>query len=132
MPSVLRVASGKNPNMALAREAAMRSTCAKVQVGAVVARSGWLLGWGNNTAIGEPASCPRVEAGFASGEGYHLCVKRCHQQGHAEVQALRAARSGWGSLEGADAYVWGHERVCEPCLTLMAIERIARVFLSSS
>lgn len=56
--------------------------------------------------------CPRVSAGCASGEGYHLCKEVCEQVGHAEIVALSIAGD---KAKGSTLFLEGHTYACDPC-----------------
>lgn len=104
--------------------AAQMCTCASGRrVGAVFVRDKRLLATGFNgvpSGFPHPESCPRREAGFASGEGLHLCV--C---AHAEANGIaNAARHGI-SLEGATVYVTAQP--CAACMGALANVGVARV-----
>jgi tRNA(Arg) A34 adenosine deaminase TadA len=62
---------------------------------------------GENSCENPQAVCPR-----SLGEDYTKCQTICRQQGHAEIQALRAAGE---HARGALGCLIGHYYVCEPC-----------------
>ncbi len=62
---------------------------------------------GRNDCLNPQIACPR-----GPGEGYEKCDSICGQQGHAEVQALRAAGE---KARGATAYIEGHTYACQSC-----------------
>lgn len=71
---------------------------------------------GTNWCLNAQKVCPRDAAGYKSGEGYHLCKEVCRQVGHAEENAIYAARnSGKARLSGARLYVSGHTYACGNC-----------------
>lgn len=101
--------------MNMAHLAAQMSTCASGRkVGAVFVRDKRLLATGFNgvpSGYPHPLTCPRREAGLASGEGLKMCV--C---AHAEANGVaNAARHGVAML-GATAYV-----TCQPCADCMGM-----------
>lgn len=61
-----------------------------------------------------------------TGQGYELCTNVCQQQGHAEVQALRAA--GEAAL-GATLYLQGHSYACDPCIAACRAAGIAGIVI---
>ena len=54
--------------------------------------------------------CPRNK-----GEDYEKCTSVCAQNGHAEMQALRCAKSHRFDLRGAKAILRGHSYACREC-----------------
>jgi deoxycytidylate deaminase len=62
---------------------------------------------GENDCANPQAVCPR-----GPGEGYEKCKTICQQAGHAEIEALKAAGE---HARGAEALLYGHYWMCEPC-----------------
>jgi len=62
----------------------------------------------NSCRVGDAATCPRVTAGSATGEGYELCGPPIH-----------AEQAAAGSIPvdnvGGTAYLYGHNWFCGPC-----------------
>lgn len=86
-------------------------TCAKQLVTATIVAKDGRRFVGTNACANPQAVCPR--GGMPTGQGYELCTSVCQQQqGHAEVQALRAA--GEAAI-GATMYLQGHTYACETC-----------------
>ena len=85
-------------------------TCAKRIVTCVlISNTGEVLKR-QNTCLNPQPVCPRLP-----GEGYLKCSTICNQQGHAEIQALKAARLTGFPLEGATAHLYGHDYICKDC-----------------
>jgi deoxycytidylate deaminase len=82
-------------------------TCAKVTVTCVITATDGERFVGTNACANPQPKCPR-----SPGESYEKCVSICQQQGHAEVQALRAAGS---KAQGATAELYGHTYACQSC-----------------
>lgn len=68
--------------------------------------------------------CPRVEAGYGTGEGYELCGTT-----HAEIMALRYAHYKGATLEGATARIYGHTYVCQDCREALREAGIKRILV---
>ena len=88
-------------------------TCAKQLVTATVVALDGRRFVGTNACAKPQVVCPR--AGMPTGEGYELCTSVCEQQGHAEVQALRAAGP---AAVGATMYLHGHTYACDHCVAV--------------
>jgi deoxycytidylate deaminase len=65
---------------------------------------------GENSCKTPQTTCPRLP-----GEGYDKCTHICNQPGHAEVQAINAARALGVDLKGATAKVFGIDWICKNC-----------------
>jgi dCMP deaminase len=103
--------------MNLSVQAAMRSTCPRKSVGAVVVRDKAALATGYNGAIRGLAHCSEV--------GCLIENDHCVRTVHAEANAiLQAARHGV-SIDRADIYVTASP--CWDCFKLIANAGIARV-----
>jgi len=103
--------------MNLAVQAAMRSTCPRKSVGAVVVRDKAVLATGYNGSIRGLAHCGEV--------GCLIENDHCVRTVHAEANAiLQAARHGV-SIDRADIYVTASP--CWDCFKLIANAGIARV-----
>lgn len=85
-------------------------TCAKQLVRATIITPDGRQFVGTNACANPQALCPR--AGMPTGVGYELCQNVCQQQGHAEVQALRAAGV---HARGATLILEGHTYLCAAC-----------------
>lgn len=114
--------------MRRAAAALSQSGCAKQATGAVIVRDNTVIGSGTNAGK-RVEVCPRDLQGFKTGEGYHLCREICLQQGHAEVMAIRNAKSFGHQTAGADLYLDGHWWCCQNCWLEMIAAGINRVFL---
>lgn len=91
--------------------------CAKQVVKATLITDTGLRFIGSNYCVTPQRTCPRNEAGYLSGQGYHLCKEICHQRGHAEENAIENAGP---KAKGSVIYVEGHTYACENC------QRVAR------
>lgn len=80
----------------------------------VVARAGN----GFNRGPGQVHVCPRVVRECPSGTGYDLCTLH-DAPGHSEPMLIEEARRLGVDTVGADAYMYGHWWVCEPCWTTL-------------
>jgi deoxycytidylate deaminase len=85
----------------------MIGPCAKTTVTCVITAADGRRFIGTNACANPQPKCPREP-----GEGYAKCVSICQQQGHAEVQALRAAGP---HADGATAELYGHTYACQAC-----------------
>jgi deoxycytidylate deaminase len=66
--------------------------------------------------------CPRLP-----GEGYAKCESICMQNGHAEMQALRAAKKHGMDVRNGRAYVVGHDYACAHCCMMLKAAGVASV-----
>lgn len=85
-------------------------TCAKRTVVCAIHTRDGRVAIAENFCKRPQLTCPR-----ADGEGYGKCIAICEQQGHAEIQALRAARENNLDVTGAHVYVLGHYYACAEC-----------------
>lgn len=92
----------------LARSVCRRSTCTKVEIGAVVIREDQVVSTGycgaprGTKSSHEHGFCLRKQLGIPSGQRYEIC-----RSVHAEQNTIiNAARSGT-SLLGGDMYIYG-------------------------
>ena len=92
----------------LAKSVCRRSTCTKVEIGAVVIREDQVVSTGycgaprGTKSSHEHGFCLRTQLGIPSGHRYEIC-----RSVHAEQNAIiNAARSGT-SLLGGDMYIYG-------------------------
>lgn len=90
-------------------------TCAKQVVKAKLVTSCGLEFIGTNHCDNPQETCPRDAAGYASGEGYHMCANICGQKYHAEEDAILKAQ---GLARGSIIYLSGHTYACNPCKEL--------------
>ncbi|MRR06065.1 MAG: hypothetical protein EG828_03835 [Deltaproteobacteria bacterium] len=77
--------------------------------------AGGLFAGTNGIAVPQE-ECPRKARGCRRGEGWDLCREICGQSGHAEANAIRAAGA---RAIGGTLLLFGHDTVCEDCVTLM-------------
>jgi dCMP deaminase len=103
--------------MNLAVQAAMRSTCPRKSVGAVVVRDKAVLATGYNGSIRGLPHCSEVGCLMENGH----CVRTVHAEANA---ILQAARHGV-RIEGADLYVTSSP--CWDCFKLIANAGVRRV-----
>jgi len=66
--------------------------------------------------------CPRLP-----GEDYSKCKTVCKQDGHAEIEAIKAAK---GRARGGVMYLIGHDHCCEPCLVAMGKAGIKKIIFN--
>lgn len=92
----------------LAKSVCRRSTCTKVEIGAVIIRDDQVVATGycgaprGTKSSEEHGFCLRTQLGIPSGHRYEIC-----RSVHAEQNAIiNAARSGT-SLLGGDMYIYG-------------------------
>lgn len=85
-------------------------TCAKRRVTAYLVTESGDLVIGDNSCANPQEVCPREP-----GEGYEKCRTVCGQHGHAETQALEAAKRHGIDPRNATVYVTGHYHVCQQC-----------------
>lgn len=100
--------------MEMAEAAAKRSTCFRLNVGAIIVRDNTPVSVGYN---GPPSGQPHCSGNDCPGRD--LCLVSIH----AEVNAIRR---GPGDLKGADIYVT--DSPCLPCAELIMKSRIDRLF----
>jgi len=81
--------------------------CAKAIVRCTITSPGGVKYVGQNDCLTPQPVCPRLP-----GEGYEKCTTVCHQQGHAEFQALFKAGA---DAYGATAVIEGHTYACRAC-----------------
>mgnify|MGYP003740357159 CR=1 FL=1 len=95
----------------------MEYKCAKQTTVAIVMKDGCFISMGTNNIMNPVFSCPRIEQGCKTGEGYNLCKEICEQKGHAEEVAL--TQYPQGVYKGATVYLIGHTYACKECIDLM-------------
>ncbi|MBX3129444.1 MAG: dCMP deaminase family protein [Polyangiaceae bacterium] len=103
--------------MAIAREVATRSTCARKHVGAVIVRDKMILATGYNGSLRGLAHCDDDDHLMEDGH----CVRTVHAEANAIVQA---ARNGI-RLEGAHIYVTASP--CWGCFKLIGNSGLTRI-----
>lgn len=82
-------------------------TCAKKVVRCVIVAENGKAYIGENWCSNPQEVCPREP-----GEGYEKCQSICKQSGHAEINAIKAAKR---DADGATAYLVGHHHYCKAC-----------------
>lgn len=103
--------------MAIAREVATRSTCARKHVGAVIVRDKMILATGYNGSLRGLAHCDDDDHLMEDGH----CVRTVHAEANAIVQA---ARNGI-RVEGAHIYVTASP--CWGCFKLIGNSGLTRI-----
>lgn len=83
--------------MAIAKQVATRSTCARKHVGAVIVRDRSILATGYNGSIRGLPHCDEV--------GHLMENGHCVRTTHAEMNAIIQAAKNGARIEGADLYV---------------------------
>jgi len=117
-----------NKWMQKAKKASEKSGCAKQPTGAVIVKEGKIIGKGTNAGK-KVKVCPRVEQGYKTGGGYHLCKKICKQIGHSEVTSILDANKKGNDTIDADLYLYGHWWCCKNCWDNMIKAGIKNVYL---
>lgn len=106
--------------MGTAQAFAMRSTCSRAQVGAVIARDGRIISTGYN---GAPAGMPHCDH---SGDGAYRQKQPCQKAVHAEVNAIAWAARVGSATDGAEMYCT--HAPCATCAKLIVNAGIATVY----
>jgi deoxycytidylate deaminase len=84
--------------------------------------------FGTNKMINnEVKECPRDIQGYVSGAGYHLCKDICQQEAHAEIDALKNAKTLGVDVAGGKLTLVGHTYCCNNCKTAMVSAGITEV-----
>ncbi len=120
-----------NEFMLEAKSLADNSGCVKQPTGAVVVKSGHIIGRGSNSGK-KVDVCPRWNS--STGQDYDKCRLICEQSGHAEVTALLNALEQGLSMDeisGADVYLYGHWYCCSNCWDKMIQFNIKNVYLTN-
>lgn len=100
--------------MRMAETVALRGTCSRLQVGAVIARDGRSISTGYNGNVAGMSHC------------VHLFETPCQTAMHAESNALiYAARNG---VATSDAHLYTTHMPCYDCARLIVNAGIAKVF----
>ena len=95
--------------------------CAKQTTIAVIVKENRFY-VGTNWCETPQKECPRKD--LPSGEGYEMCRDICHQNAHAEVDALLKAGT---DARGGTLYLIGHTYCCDNCLKAMQEYGIEKV-----
>jgi len=95
--------------------------CANRDVVAIIEKNGKFY-VGRNLCDNPQSECPRRK-----GEDYEKCKTVCNQDGHAEIEAVKAAR---GRARGGIMYLIGHDHCCDSCLGVMREAGIERVIFN--
>ncbi len=122
--------------MAMARVAAMRSTCSRAQVGVAFACDGRVLVTGYNGApAGMPHCSHACDCGYTPDEGLYFAGKHlsdcstltaCSVSVHAEANAIAWAARHGVKLEGSELYCT--YTPCLPCAQLIVNVGVVKVF----
>jgi hypothetical protein len=86
----------------------MKGPCRKQVVRCVIQRATGERYAATNECDVDGDVCPRIAAGYPSGEGYGMC-----QSVHAEIRAAELAAET-SHVEGV-AYIGGHTWICKNC-----------------
>lgn len=100
-----------------------KKRCAKQTVIAILENNGefWM---GTNSCKDAQVECPRKES--APGVDYDKCLDICHQEGHAEAMAIKAAGK---KANGSTLYLLGHSFLCDNCRKLVNDSKIKNVII---
>ena len=90
-------------------------TCAKTKVEAELILADGSVYHGENWCAKPQETCPRDEAGYSSGQGYHLCKSVCEQPAHAEIDAIQKAQTDGKCVKNATMRVFNIHWICGPC-----------------
>jgi deoxycytidylate deaminase len=85
-------------------------TCAKRRVRCEIVTNTGAIFESTNWCDKPQKTCPRLP-----GENYDKCKSICHQQAHAEINALNALKLNGFTANEAKAYVYGIDYVCKEC-----------------
>ena len=112
--------------MKKAHEIALKSTCIRAQVGAVIVKDNAIIATGYNNVVGgikpcNKVGCLREQLNIPSGERRELCRNICAEQ----LAISEAARNGI-ELDGAEAYVTTFP--CHICAKLLVSSGISRIY----
>lgn len=118
--------------MGFAKQAAVRSSCIRAQVGAVIVDvSNKIKSTGYNgtpskvISCMEKGSCYRVENKIPSGTRYETC-QSIHAEQNAIIQAGEAVCSG-GSI-----YIFGHDQICILCKRFIIQSGLKDIYLQKN
>ena len=106
--------------MRMAETIALRGTCDRLQVGALVCQNGRVISTGYNGNVAGKAHCNH------RGVGSDLSNVPCTTAVHAETNALIFAARHGVAVEGAD--LWTTHEPCLACANLVINAGIYRVF----
>ena len=114
--------------MSFARNAALRSSCLRANVGAVIIDGEKrIIATGYNgtpskvTSCLEIGKCYRIENKIPSGTRYETC-RSIHAEQNAIIQAGRLCKN-------SDIYIFGHNSVCILCKRFIINSRIKTIYL---
>ena len=105
--------------------------CLKQSVKALIITSNGEQIFGSNHINNVVSSCPRVEQGCKTGEGYHLCKEVCNQGSHAEVDAILQAQKQNLSISGGTLYLVNHYYCCDSCIKSMKEAKLSKAIVLS-
>ncbi|MCK5607088.1 cytidine deaminase [Candidatus Pacearchaeota archaeon] len=110
---------------------ASKSNCLSRQIGAIIVKDNRIICTGYNgppvgfrhcsTVTADEGVCPRRVAGFASGDGLHLCPAN-----HAEANCIATAAMMGIQLKGTTMYC-GCEIPCKTCFGLILNAGISEI-----
>jgi dCMP deaminase len=104
--------------MKIAGQVALRSTCDRKKVGAVIVKDKSILSTGYNGSISGMPHCEEVGHDMENGH----CVATIHAEANAIIQAAKHGMA----INGADLYITASP--CWSCFKLIANSGIHRVF----
>lgn len=112
-----KITDENNTYMLLAKQAAERSRCKKMQIGTCLATKDGKFIIGNNDTEIDIEECPRKD--LPTGKGYERCKDICKQNYHAEASAIENARKIGLETLGSVLFLYGHWYCCDLCLGTM-------------
>jgi deoxycytidylate deaminase len=85
--------------------------------------------YGKNSQQTKVTECPRVTLGVSD---YGPCDAVCHQQTHAERDAIWKALSMGYDVEGSTMFLTGHWICCDDCRRSMKVTGVKECYLLNS
>ena len=116
-------ASEAQTNMAIAESIALRGTCDRLQVGAIITRNNRVISTGYNGNVSGAVHCDHAW------DGLDLQEQGCRTAVHAEANAIVFAARHGVPVEGAD--LWTTHQPCLGCANLIINAGIKRVFFKN-
>lgn len=100
-----------------------QGACAKQVVVAIIKNNNkyWI---GTNKCRTPQKICPRGY--LPPGEGYDICKNVCHQDAHAEINALKDAGE---EAKGGILYLIGNNRICKECAAALKKSEIKEAYI---
>ncbi len=135
----IKYVAADNPYMLEAKHVCRELSTESVHpTGAVIVKDGKIIGRGANQAAIKNSAAQRFHKNYLcirrlfkipSGRMYWLCPGCAQFRHHAEVRAVKNAKSNHAPMGGADLYMYGHWWCCKPCWDKMLAEGINNVCL---